>query len=234
MTDAVATLKRRQKLEKSEGPEIIFRDDRLFDTEGFKAGVQHVDIRFFCRPLAQMDGSGLISAKDMPHTNLNQSSMLDTPRQFRPKKVGLLVIGASVRDANHLALHGSIEVAYMNRRIFELPVAQMMKVRNAARRHQSEFSISVEPQNWLQRLLWPRITIDRNVEHIEDDAVLEYTPHSIKGARTVMPGECFSAKLILAKGLTPERDFYIRFICHGEIGEPEMRNPFPLGYPIGE
>ncbi len=53
----------------------------LYDTEAFKFSVPPSSLTYFQRPISQTDASGLITKTDA-ETNINQSSMLDYPREF--------------------------------------------------------------------------------------------------------------------------------------------------------
>lgn len=53
----------------------------LYDTETFKFSSPPSSLTYFQRPISQTDASGLIT-KTEAETNINQSSMLDYPREF--------------------------------------------------------------------------------------------------------------------------------------------------------
>lgn len=54
----------------------------LYDTETLAVSSSAASLTFFQRPIGQSDASGLVSSKDFSETNINQSSMLDYPREF--------------------------------------------------------------------------------------------------------------------------------------------------------
>ncbi len=193
----------------------VFRDDSLYDTEGLRAGTQAVNVRFFTNVLGQMDAYGVIKAKDSPHTNIIQSSMICCPLQFKPRQLSLIITGATVRDANHLASHGSLEFNLNNRVKFRTPLSRFFAVTNGALKRSSE--IVFTPKNWLQRLLFPSVVLERH--EVMDDAVLRYTPQTFNSVPLITANEAFGAKIDLCIPLVPEQDILIRLICLGQMGE---------------
>jgi len=79
----------------------------LYDAETFAFGSVPSSLTFFQRPISQSDTSGLITAKTEAETNINQSSMLDYPREFSilgfnislDSTIGLRAQGALYRRA---------------------------------------------------------------------------------------------------------------------------------------
>lgn len=202
---------------KPQKSKYVFRDDSLYDTEAMREGVQNTSMRFFCNPLSQRDGSGYLDAKDWPHTNLTQSSMLPNPMQFKPRQLQVVITGASVKDANHLASHGMLEFAYRNRPSITTPLSRFFTVTNGELKRHSE--IVITPKNWIQRWLFPSVVLERH--EVMDDAVLRYTPQVFGGIPLIEACECFCAKIDLCVPMVPERNILVRLICSGQIGEPE-------------
>ncbi len=186
-------------------------------------------IRFFCRPLSfDFAFYSKQIVKELDSTNLNQSSMLDYPREFSVTGIGLfLENGISEEDKNAIINNSHLEFIYHgNRCLYDVPLMLMPKVCSEDQLNkliEEETPVVIGNDKFLrtQRIKDGFYPIDIKYKAIYNEESLPvFKNHNINECFMLKPGECFGVNLNYSKPPSLSKPIKIMVALDGYLWQP--------------